>query len=273
MADGAVRLPDGRTLAYTEFGHSPGRALLYFGSSRLEAGLLDEPATQAGVRLIGLDRPGIGLSTFQPGRRLLDWPGDVAEVGDQLGIGRFAVVGLSAGGPHALACAYAIPDRLTNCGVVSGVGPVTLRMYQRAPWLLSAMVHLMGRLFRDEAHAATALTRFTRGWPESDRACLAIPGVRERWSASLAESFRQGSRGMSYDSVLVEARRWGFDLADITRAQVHLWHGELDQDVPVAMGRVVAEGIRGCTPTFYPGEGHLSALVNHGDEIVSALTS
>ena len=78
---------------------------------------------------------------------------------------------------------------------------------------------------------------------------------------------------MSYDSVLVEARRWGFDLADITRTQVRMWHGELDQDVPVAMGRVVAERTPGCTSTFYPGEGHLSVLVNHGDEIVSALTS
>ena len=84
-------------------------------------------------------------------------------------------------------CADAIPDRLTACGIVSGVGPVTLRLYQRAPWLLAAMVHLMGRFFRDEAHAATALTRLTRGWPECDRACLAIPEVGERWAASLAD--------------------------------------------------------------------------------------
>ena len=108
--DHTIRLPDGRTLGYSEYGSPTGNTLFYFGSSRLEACLLARAAANAGVRVIGTDRPGMGLSQFQPGRRLLDWPADVVALADHLGIARFAVVGVSAGGPHALACA---PDGVT----------------------------------------------------------------------------------------------------------------------------------------------------------------
>ncbi len=272
MADGTMRLSDGRTLGYAEYGQASGDALLYFGTSRLEARLLTDAAERAGIRLIGLDRPGMGLSDFQPGRRLLDWPRDTVDLADRLQIDRFAVVGVSAGGPHALACAHAIPDRLTACGIVSGVGPLLLRFYKRVPWILNSMMWLMSGFFRDADRAGKSLTRFTQGWPESDRNTLLVPGVCELWAASLAESFRQGSRGMSYDSVLVAGRHWGFDLADIKLPRLFLWHGDLDEDVPVSMGRTVAEKLRGCTARFYP-EGHLSVIVNHRDEIVTALVS
>jgi pimeloyl-ACP methyl ester carboxylesterase len=270
--DATLRLRDGRTLGYAEYGRTSGNVLLYFGSSRLEAGLLAEPAERAGVRVIGLDRPGMGLSQFKPDRRLLDWPRDVVELADQLGIDEFAVIGVSAGGPHALACAHATADRLTACGIVSGVGPTVLHFRQRLPWLLTSMVWLMSRFFRDEDHARMSLTRFMRGWPASDRISLRDPLVGDLWAASLVESFRQGARGMGYDSVLVEARRWGFELDQIHVPRLHLWHGELDEDVPVAMGRAVAERLASCTATYYPEEGHLSVIVNHRDEIVRTLT-
>lgn len=272
MADGTIRLRDGRTLGYAEFGQGSGDALLYFGTSRLEARLLAEPAERAGIRLIGLDRPGMGLSEFQPARRLLDWARDTADLADRLRIDRLAVVGVSAGGPHALACAHALPDRLTACGIVSGVGPVVQRFHMRVPWMLKSMMWLMSLFFQDKDRAGKSLTRFTQGWPESDRNSLLVPGVCELWAASLAESFRQGARGMSYDSLLVAGPHWGFDLADITLPRLFLWHGEFDEDVPVAMGRTVAENLRGCTASFYP-EGHLSVIVNHREEIVTALTS
>lgn len=269
--DQTIYLRDGRTIGSAEYGQAGGKALFYFGASRLEARLLAEQAKQANVRLIGLDRPGMGLSRFQEDRCLLDWPDDVVEVADHLQIDRFAVVGVSGGGPYALTCTYKIPERLTTCGIVSGVGPVRMRFYQRLPWLLIPMMGIMGRFFRDEAQARKSIQRFTRSWPESDRHSLLLPGISDLWAASMVEAFRQGARGLTYDTLLGEGRPWGFKLEDIAFPGVYLWHGELDQDVPMAMGQAVARQLPHCQATFYPGEGHLSVIVNHREEIVTTL--
>jgi pimeloyl-ACP methyl ester carboxylesterase len=120
-----LQLRDGRTLGFAEYGDPAGNVLFYFHGypgARVEARLLAEPAERLGTRLIGIDRPGIGFSTFQARRRFLDWPADVAELADKLGIDRFSVVGCSGGGPNALAYACRIPDRLIACGIVAGAG-------------------------------------------------------------------------------------------------------------------------------------------------------
>jgi pimeloyl-ACP methyl ester carboxylesterase len=185
--DCTLQLRDNRTLGYTVFlpsgasGGSISDTLFYFGSSRWEARILAGHAQQAGIRLIGTDRPGMGGSDFQKGRRLLDWPADVIELADGLRIDRFAVVGVSGGGPFALACAHAIPKRLTACGVVSSVGPVRLRFYQHFPWLLVPMMGLMSLFYKDKERARKAVINFTRGWPEADRRSLLVPEIRDLW--------------------------------------------------------------------------------------------
>ncbi|MBO0793332.1 MAG: alpha/beta hydrolase [Ktedonobacteraceae bacterium] len=269
--DQTIHLHDGRTLGYAEYGVPEGKALFYFGASRLEARFLAEQATQAGIRLIGTDRPGMGRSGFQAGRQLLDWPADVVELADRLQIDRFAMVGVSGGGPYALACAHRIPDRLTACGVVSGVGPVHVFLFQRWPWLLTPLMGVMGHFFRNEAQAGKALTWFTRSWPEPDRRSLALPEIRAIIAASQAEAFRQGTRGLTYDVLLTEGRPWGFQLEEIAFPTLYLWHGELDKDTPIAMGRAVADQLAQCQATYYPGEGHISLIVNYREEIVRTL--
>jgi pimeloyl-ACP methyl ester carboxylesterase len=127
---GTIQLRDGRALGYVEYGDPTGPGLLYFHGhpgSRLEAKFLAPAATQADVRLIGIDRPGMGLSTYQPRRRLLDWVEDVEQLADHRAIDRFSVVGFSGGGPYAAACAYRIPHRLNACGLVASVGHVGRR--------------------------------------------------------------------------------------------------------------------------------------------------
>ena len=233
--DQTIHLRDGRTLGYADYGQARGKALFYFGASRLEAKFLAEPAKQAGIRLIGMDRPGMGLSGFQAGRHLLDWPDDVVELANHLGIDRFAVVGFSGGGPYALACAYKIPDRLTACGMASGVGPLAMFLFQRLPWLLTPMIGVMGHFFRDEVHASKALPWFTRSWPEPDRHSLALPEIHALIAASQAEAFRQGARELTYDILLIEGRPWGFKLEEIAFPTMYLWHGEQDKDTPIAM--------------------------------------
>jgi pimeloyl-ACP methyl ester carboxylesterase len=268
-----IRLRDGRTLAYAEFGEPSGKTLFYFhggADSRLEARFLTKHAAQAGIHLVGIDRPGMGLSSFKAGRRLLDWPDDVVELANNLLIDRFAVVGVSGGGPYALACAYKIPDRLNSCGIVAGEGPYTNPFFsQLLPWIL---MPIMGRFFQDEEHARKTLLRFTRSWPESDRKCLSLPEIADQMATSLAEGFHQGFRGPAYDGMLVR-RPWGFELEEIAFPKLYLWHGELDKDVPVAMGKKVADKLDTCKATYYPSEGHISVIVNHGEEILTTLMS
>jgi len=124
-----IQLRDGRWLGYTESGDPAGAPVLFFhgfGTTRVICPP-DNSARQLGVRMIAVDRPGLGLSTPRPGRGLLDWPPDVSEFADALGIERFAIVGWSGGGPYALACGRFLADRVTSIALVSGAAPLARR--------------------------------------------------------------------------------------------------------------------------------------------------
>lgn len=269
--DKTLQLNDGRKLSYTDYNSSSLNTLFYFGNSRLEVRILVEYAQQSGIRLIGTDRPGIGNSDFKKGRQLLDWPVDIIELADNLNVGQFAVMGVSAGGPYALACAYSIPDRLTACGIVSGVGPVRVHFYQRFPWFLKLMMWAMGRFFRNEKSAKKAILNFTRNWPEADRKTLLVPEIQDLWVTSLTETFRKGAKGLMYDTILVEAQPWDFKLEDVIFPDIYLWHGELDKDVPVIMGKTIEMQLPHCKANYYSDLGHLSVLVNKGMDILETL--
>ena len=121
-----VTLRDGRKLAYSEFGATNGKPVLYCHGnpgSRLDLGLFGEEVMQQyGLRMIAPDRPGIGQSDFLRGRRIVDWPADAAELADSLRISQFSVLGLSCGGPFAAVTAYALPKRVTKLVLVSSLG-------------------------------------------------------------------------------------------------------------------------------------------------------
>jgi pimeloyl-ACP methyl ester carboxylesterase len=274
LTDLTIRLRDGRILGYAEYGEGGGRPIFLFPGhpdSRLEGGLLQGEAAEQGIRLLGIDRPGMGLSTFQPHRRMLDWPDDVVELANHLAIGSFGVIGFSAGGPYALACGYSIPDRLTGCGVVSGVGPLSALlslMARTLPWLL---LPLTRRLMGNQARAERTLAAAGRRWPGPDRRLLDDPRLRQMMAASLVDGLRQGSKGAAYEGALL-GRPWGFALEDI-EFPVKLWHGELDDQVPVATARAVAGRLPKRDATFYPREAHMSTLVNHRSEILEGLKS
>ncbi len=260
-------------LGYAEHGVPEGKALFYFHGhpgSRLESKFLAAQAAQAGVRLIGIDRPGLGLSTFKAGRCILDWPGDVIELADYLRLDRFAVVGFSGGGPYALACAYKLPQRLTACGLVSGSGHVGPVLAFLAQWLPGLILPVTSRFFSTEEQAQNSLTRFAGNWPAPDRQSLAQPGIKELMAASLVEAFRQGIRGAAYDGTLL-ARPWRFSLEAIQLPALYLWHGERDNQAPITEARALAAQLAKCQATYYPNEGHISLIVNHAEEIVKAL--
>jgi pimeloyl-ACP methyl ester carboxylesterase len=291
--DFTVRLRDGRTIGVASVGPPDGRPIVHChgsGSSRLEATLLASAATEAGVRLFGLDRPGVGRSDPKPGAHILDWPADVAEVADQLGIERFALEGLSAGGPYALACAYAIPQRLTACGLISTIAPpdlmrktttgvtrLTWALGTRFPRLVLGLVLAYARLVQrqtgtDAATTERYLARYASRLGPADQALLADTATRTAVARAMAESFRQGGAG-NLETVRLEVQPWGFQPAQVTLERLFLWHGEQDRIAPVAAARLLVRALPHCTATFYPDAGHFSTIVNHAQEIWQVLTA
>ena len=285
-----IRLSDGRRLGYADYGDPAGVPVLHFHGtpdSRLEGTLpiVAETASQLGVRLVLPDRPGIGLSDFKPGRTILDWPEDVLALAGALGFERFAVMGLSGGGPYAAACAWKIPQRITRVGIISGVAPLEMpgamdflsktsdgqavRLGAKAPWLLRLVLAYTVFQFRRDPEKLVAQTAAEVSPP--DQAALRRREVAETVIRMTAGAFQQGARGAAWDYTLF-SRPWGFSLGDI-RLPVFLWHGEDDWVCPVAMGRYVAENILGCTARFVPGEGHISLIVNHFAEILSVVAA
>ena len=262
-----LKLRDGRTLGYAEYGDRDGKPV--FGchgtpGSRLDRHPDDEIAATLGVRLIGIDRPGYGLSSFQRGRRLLDWPDDVAQLADALGIRQFAVLGVSGGGPHAAACAYKIPQRLTRVALVSSVCQIDV------PGVFAGMAEINRQSFALVRRIPWPVLRII--YARQVRAILARPDVKGLFMQSLTEAYRSGSRGHAWEDKMVLGRPWRFRPQAIP-AEVHLWHGEADVLAPVAMGRYLAEAIPNCTARFLPGEGHVSLAFTLWREILTTLVA
>ena len=284
-----LRLATGRRLAYDEHGAAAGTPIFYFHgspSTRLEWHLFCSEALtrKLTVRLIVPDRPGLGRSDFQPGRRISDWPADVIALADHLALARFAVLGYSGGGPYAAVCALKIPERLTHVGIVSGTGPfdepgllvainpINLRFIQLArtnPWLSRLALRLMGRMVKYWPRRFA--TQAKAGFPAPDQVVLARPDFQRAFVAMIQEGLRAGPRGAQLDTALM-ASPWDFRPQDI-RAAVHLWHGEADANAPLAMGRYMAATIPNSHASFYPGEGHLSLIAKHMEEILNVLAA
>jgi pimeloyl-ACP methyl ester carboxylesterase len=288
--DQTVHLADSRVLGYAEYGPAAGPPLFIFHGlpgSRLAIPELwpGEPAT---VRVVAPDRPGMGMSTFQPGRRLTDWAEDVGQLADALGIKRFLVAGFSGGGPHALAVAHGLPERVIAVGCIAGAGPINTRetrealrhanpanrlifaLARKAPTLLWPLI--AQHAYSMKRHPAKVLgnTARARSLPEADRQAMADPHLRAQMIRAASEAFRQGVRGTVHEAHIC-AQPWGFDLATI-RCPVHIWHGDQDTNAPVAMAQHLAEQIPCSSLTIYPGEGHL-IVPKHWEEIVNTLLS
>lgn len=282
-SDSQIRLGDGRRMGFAQYGDPAGRPLFFFQgtpSSRLLHP--DQTITRSlGVRHIQLDRPGFGLSDFQPGRTLLDWPDDVAEVADRLGIERFAVVGVSGGGPYVAACAYRIPQRLTAAAMVGSVAPLdapgmaaslpTVRRVgaaigRYAPWLLRPLMWLTQNPQRNPERF---FQQYTSHNLVPDRVLLDQPEFRDMLKANYLEATRQGMRGFAWETRIM-SRPWGFGLEAIS-FEIHLWHGEEDTSTPPVMARYMAETIPNCRARFFPREGHFLMFTRWRELLITLL--
>jgi pimeloyl-ACP methyl ester carboxylesterase len=279
-------LPDGRELAWLECGRARGAPVFVFHGtpgSRLQVTFDEKTITASGVRLVAPDRPGYGHSTFHPGRTLFDWAQDVAVLADHLKIERFAVAGVSGGGPHAAACARFLGDRLTVAGLVSGVGPMgdpefpgdmvgfnkaAVAMATHAPYVLPPVFAFQQMIMRRFPDAA--LRNASRWLAEPDVALMQRPEVREAFVFDTTHASATTAQAAAQDFILF-VRDWGFRLRDIG-VPVHIWHGDLDKNVPIAHARFATAQIAGATFHEYPGEGHL-AVVDHLGDMLQTLAA
>ncbi len=282
-------LKDDRKLGYAECGDLNGKPIFHFHGdpgSRLEIRFFGDKPKEYGIRIISVDRPGYGLSDFQPERTLLDWPDDVVKLADHLGLDKFAVMGISGGGPYAAACAYKIPERLTSCGIIAGLGPINmpkkgmmrsnrivLFIAQRFPFLVKPLIKAEMKAFGDPDKVQKSIENMAKKLPEPDRKFLQDPQWLNIIIADFKEAFRSGPDGSALENKIY-AKPWGFELKEISAdLQVYIWHGELDVNVPISMGRKMCELIPNCKGKFFPNDGHLSVGFGHIDEILETLKS
>ena len=224
-----ITLEDGRTLGFAEKGPSDGMPVFHFNGfpgSRLEITLIDDDILQAlDVLLIGVDRPGMGLSDFKIGRSLLDWPEDILELADHLNIKRFAVEGVSGGSPYSLACAYKIPTYLTSCAVIGGIGPMDFEkvigsktlyfIIKRAFFLFRVSMYFQGKTARNIEKMRSKWKKSFNELPQADQNILNNPSKLTLFLEEGAEAFKQGSKGVS-DEGRLYTRPWPVSYTHLT---------------------------------------------------------
>jgi pimeloyl-ACP methyl ester carboxylesterase len=274
--EGSVAVRGGRRLGFASFGSPYGKPVVWMhgtpGARRQIPVEARAFADREGLRIIGIDRPGIGSSTPHVYENLLDWTADLELLADVLGLGTMRVIGLSGGGPYALAAGAALPDRVTRVAVIGGVAPTVgpdaveggpMELARRLRPLLSAGRLPLGlgltaaiRLARPVAGPALDLYRVVQ--PEGDRRLLGRPEFKAMFLDDLLNGSRRQITAPLSD-LLLFTRDWGFRLEDV-RTPVLWWHGDADHIIPFRHGAHTVERLPDATLITMEGESHLGGL-------------
>lgn len=279
--DLSIILDDGRKLGYAEYGDPKGHPILYFPGfpcCRIEGRRFHDFAASNDQRIIGIDRPGLGISTFQKKRRILSWPQDVLKLTDYLGIKRFSIFGHSAGSAFISACAYAIPERISSAAIVSGLAPLNLLEARASISSEQKFVSSLVRLFPISAtmlmwamyRKLNSAKKFDMGGlPEPDVIVLENPQYSREFKEILLESFKNGIAGPAREMQLI-CNSWGFNLSDI-KMPIALWHGSVDSIAPVSHASILANLIPKAQLNILENEGHISILKKPIEGILNSL--
>jgi pimeloyl-ACP methyl ester carboxylesterase len=284
--EGNVAVGEDRQIGFAEFGDPQGRAVFWLhGTPGARRQIPTEAriyAKQHGIRLIGLDRPGTGSSSPHLYENIAASADDLRTIADILGIDKMAVIGLSGGGPYALAAAAAMPDRVVAAGILGGVAPFLgdegitsglMNLGKRAAPLLRLGgdplrigASLMVRAIRPFAN--TALFLYAAISPEGDRRLL----TRPEFGAMFLDDLLNGSRkqlAAPFNDVVLFTRDWGFRLDEV-KIPVRWWHGDSDHIVPLAHGEHAVALLPDAELIVLPGESHLGGL-GRGEDVLATL--
>ncbi|MDP9183242.1 MAG: alpha/beta hydrolase [Actinomycetota bacterium] len=286
--EGTIAVRGGRRLGFASFGSPLGRPIVWMhgtpGARRQIPLVAREIADRDGLRIIGIDRPGIGSSTPHVYDDLHDWGADLEILTDVLGIDRFDVIGLSGGGPYTLAAGAALPHRVNKLAVIGGVAPTVgadaidggavgfLRPVApfvrvgRVPLGLALTVAL--RIARPVAGPALDLYRV--GQPDGDKRLLGRPEFKAMFLDDLLNGSRKQVSAPLFD-LLLFTRDWGFRLEDV-KVPVQWWHGDADHIVPFRHGEHCVSRLPDATLHVMEGESHLGGL-GLAEHILQGLTA
>jgi pimeloyl-ACP methyl ester carboxylesterase len=274
--EGVFRVENGRKIGYAEYGAADGPVVFWFhgtpGSSRQIAPAARYRARDMGIRLIALERPGIGASTPHLYPNVAGWAGDVGNIVDQLALDHFACVGLSGGGPFVLACAAEYPDRMVAGAVLGGVAPtvgvdaiaggVVGVSHSIAP-ILERIHWPVGSILQPLIRAALPLREqfldlYVAICPEGDRQLFRHADMRAMFMDDIIRGTRRFAHAPLLDLVLFN-RHWGFDLGDVA-APIQIWQGDADNIVPLHHGEHLASRLPNAELHIRPGESHLGGM-------------
>lgn len=270
--DHTITLSSGRRLGYAEYGDPKGVPLFYYHgwpSSRSQGELLDGIGKDLGLRIISPDRPGLGLSDFQPHRQLLDWPPVLEELATHVGAEKFHVMGVSGGGPYVLATAHTMSDRVLSATVICGAPPLgivgtreLMWTYKLALWgqrhtplLLAPGLALSARVL-SLPHDSLPLRAFISTLGPRDQEALRSAENSRIVMGSGCVGLRSGHRAMTVDGNIY-ASDWGIDLEKVVYP-IRYWHGSRDLNIPLSLVEKFTCRMPHARLTVMEGEGHYS---------------
>lgn len=281
VASDVITLPDGRRLRWHEFGDPDGSPVIYTAGtpvSGLGGASYDQTARAAGLRWISPDKPGYGGSDYHRKRSLTSWGDDLAALAGHLGLDRLALAGESGGGPFTLAAAQQLAGQVSVVALIASGGPITpagragqqarIRFYVwlagNAPALNAIPLTVMRWSLASPARRERSLRRELAATPEAKQA-----GLRIEFEA-VADALRPGTRGTVQELALIE-RPWPFSLSEV-KTPVHLWHGALDTNAPIAIARRLARELPDATLHVSDSSDH-DIGHDRSDEITSVIAS
>jgi len=271
-----ITLSDGRKLGYLIVGE--GKPVFYFHgfpSSRLDLLLTQKATVSKGLQMIGVDRPGFGLSTFAPNRKVSDFAADISFLANHLGVDRFALLGVSGGGHYVITCAALLKERVTRAVVISGASlPIdTKGMFRMnklgfrlgaipilGKWLAKQQMKTILTMAKDPDAFIKSKSgrRMLKNMPEELVKLFLDPEFRGPLCRTSAEFYRQGSdsiKAMIQEGKFMK-KGWEVDLSQIPSGLVYIWHGTADTNVPVSNAYKNAKAIPGAHIEIFEGGGH-----------------
>jgi len=283
--EGRVEVRDGRKLGFATFGPPDGRPIIWLhgtpGARRQIPPAARLAADEVGVRFIGVDRPGTGLSTSHLYGSIVEFIADLRILIDEMDFHELAVIGLSGGGPYALAAGYAMPDRVKVVGVLGGVAPtrgedavpgglvsVAVKLAPLIPPFrvpLGISLSLFVAALRPVGRPALGL--YARVSPPGDREVFAREEIKTMFLDDIGDT--GGRLRAPVDDIILFTRDWGFLLREVT-PPVKWWHGDADHIVPLAHGQRCVERLPNAELFVRPGESHLGGFAA-AEEVLETL--